>query len=89
MPEGFSGWWCERCQKGVEIEDTLGSPARCPKCHKATAVWIPAQAPAEVRDPRSEVSGYERKYVTKDEGRFMFEDMLKKIEDGTAGQETG
>lgn len=41
VPEGFSGWWCERCEKPVAIEDTLGSPARCPKCHKPTAVWIP------------------------------------------------
>lgn len=86
VPEGFSGWWCERCEKPVEIEDALGSPARCPKCHKATAVWVPPSEPVEVRELRSEFRP-ERKYVTREEGKFMFEDMLKKIEDGTAGEE--
>lgn len=87
VPEGFSGWWCERCEKPVDIEDALGSPARCPKCHKATAVWVPPSEPRlDCREPREEFRP-ERKFVTRDEGKFMFEDMLRKIEDGTAGEE--
>lgn len=79
VPEGFSGWWCERCQKPVEIEDTLGSPARCPKCHKATAVWVP---PSENRESGNAESGkWERKYVTKDRGAAEFEAMKALIED--------
>ncbi len=44
VPAGFSGWWCARCEKPVNLPEELGSPARCPRCHKPTAVWIP---PAE------------------------------------------
>lgn len=83
------GWLCQRCDEQVDIDEACGSPARCPKCHKATTVWIPTAEPiTEVRE-RGEAFRPERKYVTKDEGRFMFEDMLKKIEDGTAAGEEG
>lgn len=51
VPAGFSGWWCYRKCGAVEIDDTLGSPARCPKCHKPTAVWIPALAGGELTAP--------------------------------------
>ena len=41
VPAGFSGWWCERCERAVTLSDELGSPARCPRCRKPTAVWVP------------------------------------------------
>jgi len=44
VPAGFSGWWCERCSRGVSLPEELGSPARCPRCHKPTAVWVPPTA---------------------------------------------
>lgn len=81
VPAGFSGWWCERCEKGVEIEDCLGSPAKCPKCHKPTAVWIPPSEPlTEVRE-RGEAFRPERKYVTKERGAAEFEAMKALVED--------
>lgn len=49
-PAGFTGWWCERCDQAVTLPDELGSPARCPKCRKPTAVWIPPSPTQEVRE---------------------------------------
>lgn len=41
VPPGFTGWWCARCERAVDVPDEYGSPARCPRCHKITAVWVP------------------------------------------------
>ena len=51
VPDGFTGWWCERCEKAVTLPEELGSPARCPRCHKPTAVWVPPSAPVLVTRP--------------------------------------
>lgn len=91
MPAGFSGWWCERCEKPVEIEDTIGSPARCPRCHKPTAVWVPGEN-GESRNQKAEIPLFEpdeptvtpencRKGVTKERGHELFEQAKALLED--------
>ena len=42
-PAGFSGWWCARCEQACPSipADLDAAQARCPHCHKWTAVWIP------------------------------------------------
>lgn len=41
-------WYCNHCEKPVNISDDHDSPTRCPTCHKPTAVYIPAVfTPAE------------------------------------------
>lgn len=85
VPAGFSGWWCERCEKPVALDEELGSPARCPRCHKPTAVWIPpvADVPTEKdRGVRSLAagSGYERKGVTPERAAELFGHVHKVIE---------
>ena len=53
VPAGFSGWWCQHCENPAAIPDDLdATQARCPRCHKSTAVWVPPQAP-EVQSPES------------------------------------
>ena len=53
VPEGFSGWWCERCEKAVtSIPDEAGSPAKCPHCRKWTVVWVPPAAMDVCHDPQ-------------------------------------
>jgi len=45
VPLGFSGFWCERCEKPAEnIPEEAGTPAKCPRCHKWTVVWVPQRA---------------------------------------------
>lgn len=43
VPAGFSGWRCERCGKPCPSipADLDAAQARCPHCHKWTAVWVP------------------------------------------------
>ena len=49
VPVGFSGYWCERCEKPAEnIPEEAGTPAKCPRCHKWTVVWVPPSAECEV-----------------------------------------
>lgn len=74
-PEGFSGWWCERCVKPVTLDEELGSPARCPKCHKPTAVWIPEQASAEC-----EVWDVERRRPASERAKQWFALMHERLE---------
>jgi hypothetical protein len=93
VPVGFSGWWCERCEKAVTLPDELGSPARCPRCHKPTAVWIPPLANAEcgVRsaeqgpllepDEPTVTPANCRRYVTREQGASAFEQMKALIDD--------
>jgi hypothetical protein len=69
VPAGFSGWWCERCEKPVNLPDELGSPARCPRCHKPTAVWIPPSDPVMTRPVMNDNC---RKYTTKEQGAALF-----------------
>lgn len=52
VPAGFCGWWCQRCERAVVLSEELGSPAKCPRCHKPTAVWVP---PAAVESPELRV----------------------------------
>ena len=41
VPAGFSGFWCERCEKLVTgIPEEAGTPAKCPHCRKWTVVWV-------------------------------------------------
>lgn len=70
VPEGFSGWWCERCVKPVTLPEELGSPARCPRCHKPTAVWVP-QVNAECRMQNADTEHRPRAA----RGRELFEHM--------------
>lgn len=51
VPAGFSGWWCQRCEKPVSLPEELGSPARCPHCRKPTAVWVPPADPLPDPEP--------------------------------------
>lgn len=45
VPFGFSGWWCERCEKPAPgIPEEAEGPAKCPHCRKWTAMWIPPAA---------------------------------------------
>lgn len=50
VPPGFSGWYCVRKCGPVEIEDTLGSPARCPRCHKPTVIYFPPRTGMDLTD---------------------------------------
>lgn len=34
-------WFCERCERIVQIPDDAESPARCPRCKKPFAVFTP------------------------------------------------
>lgn len=80
VPAGFSGWWCERCDKAVAIDDTLGSPARCPKCHKPTAVWIPPVAPdLAVRELKAGAP-YERTRPKDEDAKRLFDHVRHVIE---------
>lgn len=78
VPEGFWGWWCERCEKAVTLPDELGSPARCPRCHKPTAVWIPPPASAECGAQSAEA---ERPRLTAKRCKSLFSHMHAVIED--------
>lgn len=80
VPAGFSGWWCERCEKPVALDEELGSPARCPKCHKATAVWIPPAAvvpPERDKGVRALQAGaqWERQRPRDERAKQLFEHM--------------
>ena len=79
VPPGFSGWWCERCEKAVALPDELGSPARCPRCHKPTAVWVPPTDPVLESEPVTPATC--RKYVTPERGAAEFEAMKALIDD--------
>lgn len=48
VPAGFSGWWCARCEQACPSipADLDAAQARCPHCHKWTAVWVPPALPA-------------------------------------------
>jgi len=35
------GWFCQREQRFVNLGLDHDSPAKCPNCHKRTAVWVP------------------------------------------------
>ncbi len=39
--EGY--WYCEKCERNVNLPLDLNSPATCPHCKKPLAVW---QTPA-------------------------------------------
>jgi len=91
VPAGFSGWWCYRKCGAVEIDDTLGSPARCPKCHKPTAVWVPksevSSGQVSRRQPagralQSEMAGapWQRKMPTAEDARRLFDHVRNVIE---------
>ncbi len=50
------GWFCERCERYVNLGLDHSSPARCPRCGKRTAVWHPpvfpdAKKPAPLQAP--------------------------------------
>lgn len=48
VPAGFSGWWCQHCDQAAPgiPEDLDAAQARCPRCHKWTAVWVPPRPEA-------------------------------------------
>lgn len=87
VPAGYSGWWCYRKCGAVEIDDTLGSPARCPKCHKPTAVWIPpglSEPPAVQGTPREKAgekralsagAEWQRKQPRSEDAKRLFDHM--------------
>lgn len=79
VPAGFTGWWCERCEKAVRLPDELGSPARCPHCKKPTAVWIPPAPTAEVRELKAGAP-WERKRPTDTRGEELFKHLHEVIE---------
>ncbi len=37
--EGF--WFCDRCEKLVQLPTHFESPNKCPRCRKPTARWMP------------------------------------------------
>jgi hypothetical protein len=96
VPAGFSGWWCYRKCGAVAVDPELGSPARCPKCHKPTAVWVPPSQTDEDGGPRTEGRGrqpagralatemagvaWERKRPRDEDARRLFEHMHAVIE---------
>lgn len=71
IPAGFSGWWCHHCDAPRKISEDLGSPARCPQCHKPTAVWIPPHAEEVLRLESQDPSHRPRR----ERARLLFEHM--------------
>ena len=74
VPAGFSGWWCERCEKPVNLPEELEAPARCPRCHKPTALWIPEVQSGECRVQSGE---WKRTRPTEEEAHRLFEEMRR------------
>ena len=77
VPGGFSGWWCERCEKPAPgIPEEAGSPAKCPHCRKWTAVWIPP-ADGGMTDGRWQMGEkqWERSRPTTQRARELFGEM--------------
>jgi hypothetical protein len=81
VPEGFSGWWCDRCEKPVAgIPDEAGSPAKCPHCRKWTVQWIPPAAPdLTVRELKAGAP-WERQMPTACDAKRLFEHVRQVIE---------
>lgn len=45
VPAGFVGWWCTHCDApapGIPA-DLDAAQAKCPRCRKWTAVWVPGE----------------------------------------------
>lgn len=82
VPSGFTGWWCERCERAVSLPDELGSPARCPHCRKPTAVWIPPSRGGDSRLELVDRRPYERVRPSREQAQGLFERMRRAAEGG-------
>lgn len=85
---GFSGWWCERCDAPAHgIPDDLdAAQARCPRCRKWTAVWVPPGAErgnfkviVDMPEPDEPVH-HEPRFVGRQWGKELFGKIYEEIE---------
>lgn len=81
VPAGFSGWWCQRCERPVHLPDEAGSPAKCPHCRKYTAVWVPPAADPMLAERPAE---WVRQRPTADQAKMLFAQLRAAVEGGEA-----
>ena len=85
MPVGFSGYWCERCEKPAEnIPEEAGTLAKCNLCHKWTVVWVPPRTVTSDELQVARHGNYQRTRPTAERAKEMFAAMRAVVEGGAA-----
>lgn len=83
VPVGFSGWWCSRCEQACPTipEDLDAAQARCPRCHKWTAVWVPGNA--EHSTSNAQLPTERERRPSREMGRRLFDHIRHAMQDPT------